>query len=261
MVMAAQMPSLEELADPRVYVRDRHTGCRFLADTGSSCSFFPEHISKQSVPLRLPFYGDPSPAPAGAETLRTVDFGHGLRFRWRFLLSDRAIIGADFLAFYGLVVDMHSQKLLTLSLRTLRLEDTSWNIGDVTDERLPPPRVGDHGGDPRVVIEGQAPTGYQLNLVVSTGIVFSQYACLPEVQDIPYRDSKEDECDATDDCKLSFHTPNDKTVEWNFERRARNDHLLACDALMALGLCVDCRHKRLMQSPDTQLNEETKDTL
>ncbi|EFN72115.1 hypothetical protein EAG_00326, partial [Camponotus floridanus] len=77
----------------------------------------------------------------GTETL-TLNLGLRRNFLWRFTVADvsRPIIGADFLAFYGLLVDLRNRRLvdqmtsLTVPGRCRRCEEPS--IRTVTGETL-----------------------------------------------------------------------------------------------------------------------------
>ena len=97
------------------YVRDRHNAC-FLVDTGSEVSIIPPTTADRTRTL------DPRTLIAVNNSLicmcgqRSLTFNLGLRrsLPWIFIIADvqKPILGADFLAHYGLTVDMRHSKLI-----------------------------------------------------------------------------------------------------------------------------------------------------
>ncbi|XP_051172573.1 uncharacterized protein LOC127288912 [Leptopilina boulardi] len=88
----------------RLFVTDESSRTRFLIDTGADLCVvsriqLPEPRAKSSYEL---FAGN-----------RTI-IGLRRQFTWRFVIADveKPIIGADFLAHYGLLVDLQKQRLL-----------------------------------------------------------------------------------------------------------------------------------------------------
>lgn len=103
------------------YVSDKITGACFLVDTGAQVSVIPASCAdrrrnEQTCPLQainnsaIPTYGQRS---------LTLDFGLRRTFRWIFILADvsQAVLGADFLSFFNLAVDMHAHRLIDLNTR------------------------------------------------------------------------------------------------------------------------------------------------
>ncbi|KYB24926.1 hypothetical protein TcasGA2_TC031613 [Tribolium castaneum] len=92
----------------RLFIRNRNDGVPFLIDR---CECFPQKTPASDVVLfavngtRLPTYG-----------LRTQQLNLGLRreFKWQFIIADvsYAIIGADFIHHYKLLVDLRNRRLI-----------------------------------------------------------------------------------------------------------------------------------------------------
>ncbi|XP_052749152.1 uncharacterized protein LOC128200274 [Galleria mellonella] len=100
----------------RLFVVDRRSKMQFLIDTGSDVCVFPRRALHERRPK-----SDFQLSAANGTTISTfgcthLDLDLGLRrdFPWRFIVGDvtKAIIGADFLKFYGLLVDLRNQRLL-----------------------------------------------------------------------------------------------------------------------------------------------------
>lgn len=103
-------------ATGRLFVTDRRSKVRFLVDTGSDLCVFPRSAvhnqrTKTNYQLRA----------ANGSTIETygfahlnLDFGLPRSYSWRFIVADvtKAIIGADFLSFYNLIVDCRNQRLI-----------------------------------------------------------------------------------------------------------------------------------------------------
>jgi hypothetical protein len=100
----------------RLYVTDRLTKMRFLADTGADlcvypCSRLRERRTRSSYEL---FAANGTTVHTyGCITLR-LDFDLRREFSWRFFVADVTgpIIGSDFLCFYNLLVDMRHQSFI-----------------------------------------------------------------------------------------------------------------------------------------------------
>lgn len=100
----------------RLRIFDRTSQIRFLIDTGSDVSILPAtRTDKTHGPSTFQLHA------ANGSTIRTygsrfvtTDLGLRRRFSWNFLIADvsTAIIGADFLAYFGIIVDLSSHKLI-----------------------------------------------------------------------------------------------------------------------------------------------------
>lgn len=100
----------------RIFVTDRVTKRRFLIDTGSDLCCYPRHWLLEK---RHP--SDYELSAANGSTIRTfgsisLTLNLGLRrdFQWQFVVADvtTAIIGSDFLAFYHLLPDCRTKRLI-----------------------------------------------------------------------------------------------------------------------------------------------------
>lgn len=106
------------------FIRERTTGFQFLVDTGASISVLPP-TPEQRLHRRegrdLKAANDTKIATYG-ECSKTLDLGLRRNFQWVFTLADvsHPILGADFLHYYKLLVDMHHRQLVD-SLTHLRV--------------------------------------------------------------------------------------------------------------------------------------------
>ena len=114
------------------YVTDRPSGTRFLVDTGADISIIPpspaekRHLSSRTLQAvnhtSIQTYGEKS---------LTLDIGLRRTFRWIFVIADlpMPILGADFLANFGLKVDVAHRQLIdtttTLSINGITASITS----------------------------------------------------------------------------------------------------------------------------------------
>jgi transposase InsO family protein len=117
----------------RLYVYDSNTKMKYLIDTGSDVCVFPRSKVKSSLPKRnysLSAVNGTSIATYGIITL-PLNLGLRRSFHWSFVVADvdTAIIGTDFLAHYGLSVDVRHKQLLdsgtTLSVNGFAAQATT----------------------------------------------------------------------------------------------------------------------------------------
>ena len=111
--------SVEDCVEPggnhRLCIRDRLNGIRFLVDTGANVSVLP--VSQFKVELSVNEYKLFAANDTEIKTygVKTLELNLGLRrsLRWTFIVCDvkQAIIGADFLEYYKLIVDIFNKKL------------------------------------------------------------------------------------------------------------------------------------------------------
>ena len=98
------------------YVRDRHNNARFLVDTGSEVSVIPPTSSDRTRTLdpRTLVAINNSPIRTYGQCSLTLNLGLRCSLPWIFVIADvqKPILGADFLAHYGLTVDMRHSKLI-----------------------------------------------------------------------------------------------------------------------------------------------------
>ena len=125
------------------FIKERVTGIHFLVDTGAELSVIPRSLTA----------GTPQSSPQPGLTLQAINhspimtFGNcsitlniGLRrsFRWMFVIADikHAILGADFLRHYNLLVDVKHSALID-TLTHLQVH------GLLTQEASPSPSLPD----------------------------------------------------------------------------------------------------------------------
>lgn len=100
----------------RLQIFDRNSNTRFLIDTGSDVSIIPASRNEKShghSTFQLHAAYGSTIRIYGSRFLAT-NLGLRRRFSWNFLLADvtLAIIGADFLAHFGLLVDLSNKRLI-----------------------------------------------------------------------------------------------------------------------------------------------------
>lgn len=100
----------------RLFIFDQHTKMKFLVDSGSDVSCIPAPKVSQTLkpdPLEL-FAANDSRIHTYGTKLLDVDLGLRRKFTWKFLIAavPIAIIGADFLKHYGIVIDLKRRKLI-----------------------------------------------------------------------------------------------------------------------------------------------------
>ena len=100
----------------RLFISDRKTGCRFLIDTGADLSVVPvtNKFTKSSDSNLTLFAANGSPIHTYGSRVLHLDFGLRRTFKWSFVVAgvDKAIIGADFLRSFGLLVDLKGRRLV-----------------------------------------------------------------------------------------------------------------------------------------------------
>jgi cleavage and polyadenylation specificity factor subunit 1 len=98
----------------RVYINDLRSGKLFLIDTGAEISVIPHnHSARQLSDVHLTAANSTRIKTFGPKTLN-IDLGLSRAFPWTFETTDvsRAIIGADFLHYFGLLVDVRRHCLV-----------------------------------------------------------------------------------------------------------------------------------------------------
>ncbi len=98
------------------YIHDRNSDTHFLVDTGAEVSVIPPTRLERARPQSAFSILGVDGSHIATYGVRSCTLNLGLRrtFRWIFVLADvkRAILGADFLQHFGLVVDMSHRTLL-----------------------------------------------------------------------------------------------------------------------------------------------------
>ncbi|CAB0032625.1 unnamed protein product [Trichogramma brassicae] len=110
-------PAVSITIERRLYVTDRTHKIRFLIDSGSVLSILPRTVVRkplQRKTLELQAANGTTIATYGQHSL-TLNLGlRGRPFEWAFTIArvDVAIIGADLLSHFGLLIDLRNRRLL-----------------------------------------------------------------------------------------------------------------------------------------------------
>lgn len=103
----------------RLFITDTHSKTQYLIDTGSDVSILPAaHNEKQQ--RNASKFGGKSYAANGTQIDTfgqrnlVLDLGLRRKFQWPFIVADvtQTIIGADFLEYFGLLVDLRKRRLI-----------------------------------------------------------------------------------------------------------------------------------------------------
>lgn len=99
----------------RLHVTDQTTGMTFLVDTGADISLIPyDKVRKVHSPSTLQlFAANGTRIDTFGEKCLTLDLGLRRAFTWPFCVArvSKPILGADFLKYYGLLVDLRGRRL------------------------------------------------------------------------------------------------------------------------------------------------------
>nr|VZI09766.1 unnamed protein product [Spirometra erinaceieuropaei] len=112
---AAAAASVANLHTRRLFLWDRIAGAKFLVDSGAEVSVVPptpaERKRRSSFCLTA---ANNSSIPTFGQRSITLDLGLRRIFRWVFIIADVsvALIGADFLAHFNLLVDLKNRRLV-----------------------------------------------------------------------------------------------------------------------------------------------------
>ena len=135
----------------RLHVFDRRAGIKFLVDSGSTISLLPRSYAQQKTnpqELRLTAATGSNIATFGERVL-TVDLGLRRAISWAFVVADvsSAILGAEFLTYYDLIVDLKRQRI-TDSLTPCYSEGVAQRA-DVVSVNVVPHNINAVGGSNR----------------------------------------------------------------------------------------------------------------
>ena len=149
--MATSTPSLSP--SRLFFVTDRQSGLRFLVDTGAEVSVLPvSHLPRPPPPSGRPLQAVNNSTIATFSTQsHTLNLGLRCTFSWVFLIADvqHAILGADFLHHFQLLVDVPNHRLVD-SITQLQVN------GVLTSESSPQPRPPP--GDPSMAVLQEFPS-------------------------------------------------------------------------------------------------------
>ena len=98
-----------------LYIFDHQSRTKFLVDTGAEVSVLPATASQRSLPPSLHLYAaNGSKIPVYSRKTVQVDLNLRRPFEWTFYVGavSQAILGADFLKHFNLMVDVRGGKLL-----------------------------------------------------------------------------------------------------------------------------------------------------
>ncbi|XP_064470037.1 uncharacterized protein LOC135387096 [Ornithodoros turicata] len=141
--MAASGPGLD---DSRLFhIVDRANGTRFLVDTGAEVSVIPasSSFSRSRQPCFSLKAANASTIPVYGQKSLTLNIGLRRDFRWLFLVADvtQAILGADFLNHFKLLVDVNGKRLIdrttSLSVHGLTLPISPLRVSSCCAPDLP----------------------------------------------------------------------------------------------------------------------------
>ena len=116
----------------------------FLIDSGSVVSVIPRTFIKQKLNqsnLQL-FAANQTSIQTYGDSVLSLDLGLRRNFKWLFIIADvqNAIIGADFLAHYGLLVDLRTAQLIdsttSLTSKGKLFQATSFNVSTIHDKMM-----------------------------------------------------------------------------------------------------------------------------
>lgn len=120
----------DTIKSSRLFINDKTSKLRFLVDTGADISVIPPKQADKKNVSNLVLYA------ANNATIQTydsktifLDLGLRRNFTWKFVVADvsHPILGADFLKYYGIVVDIKNNKLID-SLTNLNVNCSIANI-------------------------------------------------------------------------------------------------------------------------------------
>ncbi|XP_076383719.1 uncharacterized protein LOC143260968 [Megalopta genalis] len=118
----------------RLIISDKQTGVRFLVDTGADVSVIPRSPhSKRRIDDDFKLYAaNGTPINTYGEQLLFVNLGLRTQFSWRFIVADtsKAILGADFLGHYSLLVNIKNKRLIDSQTHL-------FSVGKVTNSTQP----------------------------------------------------------------------------------------------------------------------------
>ncbi|XP_067141706.1 uncharacterized protein [Centruroides vittatus] len=97
----------------RLFVYDNKTGLNFLIDSGADLSIIPNRTKNQPTKVELYAANDSKISTYGTNVLE-LDLNLRRSFRWEFTIADvqKPIINADFLANFGLNLDIRNRLLV-----------------------------------------------------------------------------------------------------------------------------------------------------
>lgn len=103
-------------SDHLLYISDKMSGLIFIIDSGTERSMIPQMSNTNATPLPYTKFATPKEpliCKYGSKYL-TVNLGLREKFSWNFIVTDmdKSIIGADFLSYFRLSIDLSRRRLI-----------------------------------------------------------------------------------------------------------------------------------------------------
>ncbi|UYV65624.1 hypothetical protein LAZ67_3004897 [Cordylochernes scorpioides] len=132
-VATSSSAGIQDCRNLRLFMTDKNTGLRFLVDSGADISIIPPKDKN-----RMPISDYKLYAANGTEIVtygtkvRNLDIGLRRQFQWPFVIANtnRAIIGADFLNNFGLIIDIKNKRLID-GITNLSIRGVIQSISDM----------------------------------------------------------------------------------------------------------------------------------
>ncbi|UYV76853.1 hypothetical protein LAZ67_14002205 [Cordylochernes scorpioides] len=132
-VATSSSAGIQDCRNLRLFVTDKNTGLRFLVDSGADISIIPPKDKNRMPSSDYKLY-----AANGTEIVtygtkvRNLDIGLRHQFQWPFVIANtnRAIIGADFLNNFGLIIDIKNKRLID-GITNLSIRGVIQSISDM----------------------------------------------------------------------------------------------------------------------------------
>ncbi|UYV62287.1 hypothetical protein LAZ67_2000001 [Cordylochernes scorpioides] len=132
-VATSSSAGIQDCRNLRLFVTDKNTGLRFLVDSGADISIIPPKNKNRMPSSDYKLY-----AANGTEIVtygtkvRNLDIGLRRQFQWPFVIANtnRAIIGADFLNNFGLIIDIKNKRLID-GITNLSIRGVIQSISDM----------------------------------------------------------------------------------------------------------------------------------
>lgn len=106
---------LDKMVSKRLVIKDPTTGIKFLIDTGSDLSIVPKTAKDYCKATSFKLYAaNDTPISSFGQKNLTVSLGLRKNFNWHFMIAqtDHAIIGADFIHHFNLIIDLRHNRIL-----------------------------------------------------------------------------------------------------------------------------------------------------
>ncbi|XP_055951489.1 uncharacterized protein LOC129987546 [Argiope bruennichi] len=131
---ATAVADINESRKFRLFVKDKNTGLRFLVDSGADVSLIPAtHRNKTTDDFKL-YAANGTEIPTYGIKILNLNLGLRREFKFPFILAkvDKAIIGADFLNKFKLLIDIHNKQLIDgITNLSVRHHVTTISVDDV----------------------------------------------------------------------------------------------------------------------------------